>query len=69
MEESTPHLLTQCNYIEATWNRVAASFNLPNFTKLQSQEGPHGWIQGIKGSGSCKEKRKMLGILFTFWWQ
>jgi hypothetical protein len=36
---------------------------------LQSQEGPHGLIQGIKGAGSCKERRKRLGILFTFWWQ
>jgi hypothetical protein len=47
LEESTPHLLTRCNYSEATWNLVAAKFNLPNFLTMSAAGGPEQWMQAL----------------------
>jgi hypothetical protein len=69
IQETTPHLLTQCNYTEADWNRISAQFNLPNYTSMIAQGGPQQWLQFIRRTGSSKEKRIKLGIVLTFWWQ
>jgi hypothetical protein len=61
INETTSHLLTQCNYTEATWNLVALSLTCQALTCWEPQEV-------ILNTGSRKEKRKNLGILFTFWW-
>jgi hypothetical protein len=68
INETTSHLLTQCNYTEATWNLVVVQFNLPNFDMLGATGGPLHWVQVILNTSSRKEKREKLGILFTFWW-
>jgi hypothetical protein len=31
IHEATDHLLTQCNFVEATWNVIAHCFNLLNY--------------------------------------
>jgi hypothetical protein len=38
LPEATSHLLTQCNFVEATWNLVASHFSL-NYDKFRWAEG------------------------------
>jgi hypothetical protein len=39
IHETTDHLLTQCNFIEATWNLVANRFGLPGYDSMSSSRG------------------------------
>jgi hypothetical protein len=68
MFETTNYILLECNFTEAVWNIVAHKFDLPGYGALIHSEGPLGWIQQIAGSGIKRQKRRNLGILFTFWW-
>jgi hypothetical protein len=68
LEETTQHLLTDCNYTEAVWNLVAPHFNLPSYQILQLQGEPIQWFQAILQGGSAKEKKRRTGILITVWW-
>jgi hypothetical protein len=68
MEETTPHLLSQCNYSEAVWNLVAANSNLPAFNIMIGKGGPKQWMQHVISSGSKKEKQRKTRVLFTYWW-
>jgi hypothetical protein len=66
MEETTPHLLTNCNFTEAVWNIIAPKFGLPDYGIMGALGGPLEWMNFLLRSGSKKEKRKKVGILFTF---
>jgi hypothetical protein len=68
LHETTQHLLTQCNFIEAAWNLVATGFNLHIYNDFPSDEGPREWVTALLASGSKKEKRKRIGMLCIFWW-
>jgi hypothetical protein len=68
MNETTSHLLTECNCTEATWNLVADKFNLPGYANLTLLGNPVGWVRQITRTGSRKERKQKLGILITFWW-
>jgi hypothetical protein len=68
LSESTEHLLTQCNYAEAVWNITADKFRIPFFTVLSGAGGPKQWVQSLLDAGTKKEKKRKLGVLFTFWW-
>jgi hypothetical protein len=68
MEETTPHLLTNCNFTKAVWNIIAPKFGLPHYGIMGALGGPLEWMNFLLKSGSKKEKRKKVGILFTFWW-
>jgi hypothetical protein len=61
MDETTPHLLTSCNYTEAVWN-------LPNFSLMSAQGGLAEWLQHLLNQGSASDKKAKTGLLFTFWW-
>jgi hypothetical protein len=68
MEETTPQLLTSCNFLEAVWNIVATNFNLHNFSSMSAAGGPQQWLQVMQGAGSAKDRRKNSGNLLTCWW-
>jgi hypothetical protein len=68
MNETTSHLLTECNYTEAAWNLVASKFALQDYNSLRYAGGPTEWVNQIRRSGSKEEKRKKMGVLSTFWW-
>jgi hypothetical protein len=68
MDETTPHILTQCNFTEAVWNIIASKFGLPHFMVMSSAGGPIEWMHLLTASGSKKEKKRKMGTLFTFWW-
>jgi hypothetical protein len=68
MNETTVHLLTECNYTEATWNLVAARFNLPGYDFFGSSHGPLQWVHQLQTVGSKADKKRNLGILCAFWW-
>jgi hypothetical protein len=68
IEETTSHLLAQCNYSEAVWNLIAPHFNLPGFSVMVVQGGPKQWFNFVLRSGNKKGKQRKSGVLFTFWW-
>jgi hypothetical protein len=68
INETTPHILTECNFTEAVWNIISASFDLPSYGFMAQSGGPDQWLRIIPGAGSKKIKRKKTGILLTFWW-
>jgi hypothetical protein len=68
-EESTAHLLTQCNFTEALWNMFANLYHLPNFLVMNTMEAPLGWVNTLISTGASEGKRKRLGLLLAFWWQ
>jgi hypothetical protein len=68
LEETTPHMLTQCNYTVVVWDRTAQKYNLPNYEIMAAKGGPVEWVQYLFSYGTKQTKRKNAGILFTFWW-
>jgi hypothetical protein len=66
-QETTQHILAECNYTEVVWNLVANLFNLPDFAILQSQGNPSNWLQALLEKSASREKRKCSGILFMVW--
>jgi hypothetical protein len=68
INESTSHLLTKCNFAEATWNLFAPRFNLPSYVQMKNEGGSIQWVQSLLKSGTSRQKSKKLGELFTFWW-
>jgi hypothetical protein len=69
LPETTDHLLAKCNFVEAVWNIIASFFQLPNFDTMKTPDNYSDCFTLLISSGSKKEKRAKLGILFTFWWQ
>jgi hypothetical protein len=67
-QETTPHMLTECNYTEAVWNIVATSLNLPCFSQMHLQGGPVQWFQSLLHTGPAGDKKKRAGFLLTVWW-
>jgi hypothetical protein len=35
---------------------------------MAQADGPCQWVRRLLQGGSTKEKKRRLGILFTFWW-
>lgn len=69
VQETTAHLLTECNFREALWNLLAQANQLPTYMEMaDTGEGPISWVQKMLDSGVTKHKRKKLGIPFTVWW-
>jgi hypothetical protein len=69
MNESTNHLLTKCNYTEATCDVVATRFDLPLYNQMKNEGGPIQWVQFLLKTGTVRQKKQNLGVLFTtFWW-
>jgi hypothetical protein len=68
MEETTSHLLTECNFTEATWNLSAGTFDLPSYQTMVATGGPEQWLNHLQKMGSKETRRKNTGILITFWW-
>jgi hypothetical protein len=69
IHETIDHLLTWCNYTEAVWNLVTAKFHFPSYSHLPQEGGHVGWILHFLRSGTKKDKRRKLGMLFSFWWE
>jgi hypothetical protein len=65
---TTNHTLLEFNFTKAVWNIVAGKFAFPVYGALNHSKGLLGWIQQIASSGSRRQKRRNLGIFFTFWW-
>jgi hypothetical protein len=40
IHETTTHILTECNYIEALWNIVASRFSLNTYSQMSQYGGP-----------------------------
>jgi hypothetical protein len=47
LEETTFHILAECNFIEAAWNLTASTFNLPSFQTIAPFGGPAQWLDHL----------------------
>jgi hypothetical protein len=66
MQETTEHLLTNCNFSEAVWDRVAADFHTqPAVTPFQKGD-IRGWLSAINRAGSKCEQQINAGVVFFF---
>jgi hypothetical protein len=66
-QETTNHLLCECNFSEAVWDLVAYSFSLPDFDVMQDAQGTVKWFQKILQIGEANEKRRRTVILIIVW--
>lgn len=67
-QEINNHLFMQCNFTEATWDKVANALQLPPDCRAYHPHGVASWISNITKGRNKQEKRSLLGCLFTFWW-
>jgi hypothetical protein len=74
IQEITSHLLSQCNFTEASWNIVAtASWNimasalsLPQYSVLANKGGPGEWMGFLQVGEVNMKERRMLGLSLPF---
>jgi hypothetical protein len=64
--ETTSHLLTNCNYSEACWGKLANSFALPEYEHLCNLQGPLEWLRFFLLKYKKNERKEKLGYLFMF---
>lgn len=69
IQETTNHLLTQCNFTEAAWDALTATLPLPDHAKRINNTSIDAWLLSITAVGDRVTRRKLAGILFSFWWQ
>jgi hypothetical protein len=68
LPKTADHLLTECNFTEAVWDKVALHFQV-HPTIHQFQRGNiMDWIASITTSGSRMEQCLNAGIVLSFWW-
>jgi hypothetical protein len=68
LPENADHLLTECNFTEAVWDKVALHFQV-HHAICQFQKGNvMDWIASIAVSCSRKEQCLNGGIVLSFWW-
>jgi hypothetical protein len=66
--ESCNHLLTECNFTEAVWDRIAEIFQVHQ-TLIPFQKGSvSNWIFFLGQVPSKQQQRIDVGIAFFFWW-
>jgi hypothetical protein len=47
---------------------LALHFNMPRYNFMVAKGKPVNWMKSFLRTGSKNEKRKKVGILFTYWW-
>jgi hypothetical protein len=68
LPESCDHLLTECNFMEEVWDLVAQSFQVHPAIAPFHKGSIIDWILAISRTGSKKEQRRNVGIMFFCWW-
>jgi hypothetical protein len=61
LNETTPYILSLCNFTVAVWNFTVQRYNLPAFQILSARGGPLYWFRYMLSSGTDKEKCKKSG--------
>jgi hypothetical protein len=66
--ETTDYLLTECNFAEAVWDRVAQEFQV-HLAVAPFQKGSIlSWMEVVNRVPSKRQQRICAGIIFFFWW-
>jgi hypothetical protein len=52
--------------MEIVWNLTTPHFGLPDYSNMSG--GALNWVKCLLQSGSKKEKRRKMGVMFTVWW-
>jgi hypothetical protein len=66
LPETTPHLLSQCNFVEASWNMVATRFSISQFFELSNAGSPSKWMQLLGSRGTKIERKKKVASFSAF---
>lgn len=48
---------------------VASRQQMPNYNELMAHQTPVEGVNDLLASGSDVDKRRKVGILFSFWWE
>lgn len=67
-QETTAHITTECDFTKETWTKIAAGCNMPGYSEMAVSKNPADWVRIAISVGNKKEKKRRLGILFSFWW-
>jgi hypothetical protein len=68
IHETNDHLLMECNFSEAAWDRIATDCHLhPALVPFQKGD-ILGWMLAINRTGSKLQQQVNAGIVFFFWW-
>jgi hypothetical protein len=68
MPESSRHLLTECNFVEAVWDRIAQMFQVhPAIAPFQKGDVSN-WLAVISRTGSRNNQCCNAGIILFCWW-
>jgi hypothetical protein len=67
INETNEHLLTECNFAEAVWDRVAHDLLVHPMIALFHKGDISDWIERATRTGSRKQQRLSAGVIFL--WQ
>jgi hypothetical protein len=66
MDETCDHILTECSFVEAVWDRIAEIFQVhQSLTHFQKVSVPN-WIALLGQIPSTQQQRSDAGIIFFF---
>jgi hypothetical protein len=66
--DTNNHLLTECNFTEAVWDRIAHSVQLhPSLIPFHKGDIAN-WLNLIGRAGTRKQQKEYAGFVFFFWW-
>jgi hypothetical protein len=68
MPETNDHLLTECNFSEAIWDKIADRYQLHPSLKPFRKGDVKSWLQILSSSGSKRQQNEYAGIIFFVWW-
>jgi hypothetical protein len=68
LPKTADHLLTECNFTEAVWDKVALHFQVHPAIHQFQRGNIMNWIASITTSGSRMEQCLNAGIVLFFWW-
>jgi hypothetical protein len=69
INESNDHLLTECNFTEAVWDKIALDLQVHPIVAPFHKGNIANWVEVAVRAGSRKQQRVNAGIVFLFQWQ
>lgn len=68
LSETSKHLLTECNFTEAVWDRVTSMVQIHDKIKPFQKGNIMQWVQTLLSAGPKHQQRHNAGVVLFFWW-
>jgi hypothetical protein len=68
MNETNEHLLAECNFTEAIWDKIAHDLQVHPVLVPFHKGNISSWIEAAGRAGNKKQQHINAGIVFLFWW-